>query len=514
MQAQVNQTEYPVTSNAKMLHGYSMRGSAVSRDEMNLAEFPLAVLSTRTNPSVKTLEFSDSVKLSSGEIINRQWVITGADKFGLPTSTDDDVILGLMRLTKEQNFHERKVYFTRYELLKILRWTTEGRSYSRLTKSLDRLSGLRIKASNAFYDNSLKAYQTKNFGIIDAYEINDERGGNSTKNPNSYFIWSELMFDSFKSGFIKKIDLEFYFSLKSAVSRRLYRYLDKHFYYSRTLEKPLMVLVFEKLGLSRTYQYVSSIKQQLMPACDELIAKGFLASVDFEGRGEGTIVKFTKAGTQTAVLPDYSSTAADVWKNKVVEVKSEVQSEGPNTTLFDQVASALVKRGLSSGQVKHLLAEKDLGSLERISKIISYYDELVETNNAKISRNPIGFLYRAVERPTEFKLPTTESIVAIRSKRPELKLMSQKKTSEEKNRKTRLLYENYVNQEYHKLVSTFSSEAVAIVRSKVENKISCLKQVLGADKYKQAFNGMVKSELLSSASILSFEEWVDRENLA
>ena len=117
-----------------------------SRDEMNLAEFPLAVLSTRSNPKIKTLEFSDTQRLKSGELIERKWIITGADKFGLPTSTDDDVVLGLIKLSMDQGFRDRKIYFTRYELLKALRWSTEGRSYQRLIKSLDRLSGARIRA--------------------------------------------------------------------------------------------------------------------------------------------------------------------------------------------------------------------------------------------------------------------------------------------------------------------------------------------------------------------------------
>jgi len=53
----------------------------ISRDEMNLAEFPLTVLSKRADPSVKTLEFSDAVKGKNGDVINRKWIITGADKF-------------------------------------------------------------------------------------------------------------------------------------------------------------------------------------------------------------------------------------------------------------------------------------------------------------------------------------------------------------------------------------------------------------------------------------------------
>ena len=114
-----------------------------------------------------------------------------------------------------------------------------------MIKSLDRLSGVRLRSTNSFYDNVTKTYQTCNFGIIDAYEINDERAGmkGSEGDPRkSFFIWSEALFDSFKAGFIKKLDLDLYFSLKSAVSRRLYRYLDKHFYYKSVLEMPLMML--------------------------------------------------------------------------------------------------------------------------------------------------------------------------------------------------------------------------------------------------------------------------------
>ena len=516
MKYQAEQTPLDHADGSKYAGQFLPSATSISRDEMNLAEFPLAVLSTRTNPTVKTLEFSDVVRLSSGETIERQWIVTGADKFGLPTSTDDDVILGLIRLTKEQSFRERKVFFTRYELLKILRWTTEGRSYSRLTKSLDRLSGLRIRASNAFYDNTLKAYQTKNFGIIDAYEINDERGGTCNKNPNSYFIWSELMFDSFKSGFIKKIDLDFYFSLKSAVSRRLYRYLDKHFYYSRIVEKPLMVFAFEKLGLSRTYRYVSSVKQQIMPACEELVAKGFLANIEFCGKGEGTVVKFIKAGTEAPVIGDSYQVSNKTMGplSQKTAITRAISSASAATTSTDQIGTLLTERGLTVRQAKYLLANKDQASLEKIKKIVVYYDHLLETGNAKISKNPIGFLYRAVEKPTEFKIPTSDSadtksfnLSAARQKRPELKLVAQNKKGQEQTAKLKQNYEDFTEQAYSKIVDHFPPEELLAVSRRVEQKIACLKQVLDADKYDRALRGMVKTELLNLANIPSFEEW-------
>ena len=410
----------------------SYLSNATSRDEMNLAEFPLAILSTRANPKIKTLEFTDTHRQKTGELVERKWIITGADKFGLPTATDDDVVLGLMRLTMDRGFRDRKVYFTRYELMKILRWSPEGRSYQRLTKSLDRLSGVRVRASNAFYDNSSKAFQTKNFGIIDAYEINDGRAikGDSTrksKDTKSFFIWSEVLFDSFKAGFIKKLDLDLYFSLSSAVSRRLYRYLDKHFYYRSSIERPLMKFAFEKIGLSRNYKYVSTIKQQLEPACQELIALGFLSSYEFRGRGELASIWF-------AAKNSGHQAKAAVEKNLSKETRTEKSKPSPIVLMSDirtRVDQALVSRGISKPQSEKLLASKNDGELPQLERIISYFDHLVSTADQKISRNPIGFLYRAVEKPEQFSVPadfqtSAQAMPADRAtlgrRRPELKI--------------------------------------------------------------------------------------------
>ncbi len=431
---------------------------AWSRDEMNLAEFPLAVLSTRVNHNIKTLEFTDTHRAPSGELVERRWIITGADKFGLPTSTDDDVVLGLMRLSMSKGFRERKVYFTRYELLKTLRWSTEGRSYQRLIKSLDRLSGVRIRSSNSFYDNSSKAYQTCNFGIIDAYEINDGRKhpGGEGELPKSYFIWSERIFDSFKAGYIKKLNLDLYFQLNSAVARRLYRYLDKHFYYKSSIERVLMPFAFEKVGLSRSYKYVSSIKQQLEPGLEELKNVGFLRGYEFTGRGSAAKIRFfagngngaaaaTSTGSSVAPTPGPTPQPAQQVDAALTPAASREQSFGNIASARNRFVTGehatshplvqkLVERGMASPQAHRLIAKQPTARYSQIERIICYYDHLVAQQDYKVSKNKVGFLYRAVERSDEFVLPKEFSgDVATprkRSNRPELKLFKSSRRGE------------------------------------------------------------------------------------
>jgi hypothetical protein len=518
-----------------------------SRDEMNLAEFPLAVLSTRSDPAVKTLEFSDVQRTRDGEVLDRRWIITGADKFGLPTSTDDDVILGLIRLTVDDGFQNPKVYFSRYELLKILRWTTEGRSYSRLTKSLDRLSGVRIRASNAFYDNSSKTYQTKNFGIIDAYEISGKKGKGIGKTPGkneqSYFIWSEQIFNSFKSGFVKKLDLDYYFTLKSAVSRRLYRYLDKHFYFRNVLEKQLLSLAFEKLGLSRNYKFVSSIKQQLEPALEELQSHGFLDRFEYVGKGDGTLIRLYAKSTSKPRSLDprqesrresnhesrheshhespiggngsaESGTGAKLRPPRQQPRHLEIPSTSPEAQR-SALIEGLVTRGFSFAQAKRLMeAINSPDELRHVDDIIRYYDFLVERNDVKISRNKVGFLYRAVEKPGAFHVPekfrsaqSARTTERDSSKRPELKVVRADTQASIAESQMDTAYHAFIDTEIAKAADKLGMPEIESVTAAVEKKMQLLRSVLSEERFKAAVATCVRDELAKRLKLPDRRSW-------
>lgn len=540
--------------------------SNISRDEMNLAEFPLAVLSTRVDNKIKTLEFTDYTRGPKGEMVERRWIITGADKFGLPTATDDDVILGLIRLTMDQDFRQAKVYFTRYELLKTLRWSTEGRSYQRLVKSLDRLSGVRIRSSNSFYDNATKSYQTSNFGIIDAYEINDERVGGEK---NSFFIWSEMLFDSFKSGYIKKLDLDLYFTLKSSVARRLYRYLDKHFYFKNVLDAHLYTLAFEKIGLSRSYKYLSSIKQQLAPALKELVEIGFLSSYEYLGDGQNTIIRFIAVNGKTSLrltnsskennelsnkqdnnsektnLQSKQNTFADFEKTKEEKVLNKeigeeekqyseiAATKNSEVELRKEITALLFERGIVERQSAKLLSSQGLESLKKVRKIIDYYDELCASSDKRVSINPIGFLYRAVESPYKITLPEErkKEKEPPLTKRPEHRIFKAenpprtvKRTNASKHNRTdqikakesivseekRAEYRKWLDNELNCIMTRISPTELGELFAETENKMKTLKRILTPDRFEEAINGCVRDELKRRFHLPTLEKWLEK----
>src|SRR4051794_22652815 len=86
-----------------------------AKDEMNLAEFPIALVTDRGPEGEKTLRFQDRFfDERKGQLVARKLVITASDEYALPTAKDDEVTPGLTHLPRRSNnFTERTVRFSR-----------------------------------------------------------------------------------------------------------------------------------------------------------------------------------------------------------------------------------------------------------------------------------------------------------------------------------------------------------------------------------------------------------------
>src|SRR4051812_38455362 len=178
-----------------------------AKDEMNFAEFPIALVTDRTDKSKeKTLRFEDQVyDVSKGQYITRSLVITASDAYGLPTAKDDEVILGLVQLTRyENNFTDRTVYFSRSDLIRLLSWPDTGPSYRRLGVSFNRWLGVTLKYDNAWWDKSQDRWTSLGFHIIESFKLSGGgRALGQLELPLCRFTWNEDVFRSFQSGYLK-----------------------------------------------------------------------------------------------------------------------------------------------------------------------------------------------------------------------------------------------------------------------------------------------------------------------
>ncbi|HOW64836.1 MAG TPA: replication initiator protein A [Candidatus Paceibacterota bacterium] len=355
-----------------------------ARDELNLAEFPLCTLATRLRPGQKTLSFHDSLwDRGRGVEVKRQLIITGSDAYGLPTALDDEVLLGLIQLSKLQDFSSRQVLFTRYQLIRVLGWRNDGNSYARLEESLNRWTGVTLYYDNAWWNKTARRWMSEKFHILDNVRL-CHRTASAKGNPEaqdgppvSAFLWNEVVFRSFQAGNLKSIDFEFFKSLEGAVTKRVYRFLDKRFFHRPRCEFDLREFACEHIGLARGYD-AASLKRKLRAAIAELENKGFLSPLPESQR--------------------FRKLAPKRWSIVLIKAKRPRRHEPNDAPLSPKAApdvAAMIKRGVTPSTAREIA---QMYPPESVNAHVEVFDWLQARKDPAISRNPAGFLVSSIRR--------------------------------------------------------------------------------------------------------------------
>lgn len=268
------------------------------RDEMNLAGNPFALLqadSKRANPL--SIRYEWERRLPNGKIVMASWEVQGGGRLGLPGPAEELLYLVLLQLTREScegsaEVWPLTVHFSRSAVLERMGWSRTPKFYGALRDCFARLQAVSIQADHAFWDARLKTpYSSVGFAILDDYAIADEpKGRKGEANlPLSWFRWNSTLHASFTAGNVRGLALDFVLSLDHPTARRLFRFLDMH----RKAEKPPrrefsigVMKLRDRLGMTG-YKYVSKVKEKLSNAHEELIARGYLESVEYAKSKDG-----------------------------------------------------------------------------------------------------------------------------------------------------------------------------------------------------------------------------------
>jgi hypothetical protein len=405
------------------------------KDELNLAEFPIAALTDRVPNGQTTLVFEDKLERRDHPPIVRRLTIMGTVKHGLPTSTDDEVLVGLIQLTKRRsNFTNAKVPFSRYELIELLGWPQSGASYRRIEEALNRWVGVVLMYENAWWDNTAKSWVDENFHVLDNVTLYDKerrkragaKGGKANAKaatgrrpkktgsegdplPLSSFRWNEVIFESFQSGNLKQLDLEFYLRLRLPTTKRMFRFLDKRFYRRSRLDFDLRTLACEHIGMSRSYA-PTELKRRLKPALEELEQLGFLEPLDPEER--------------------YSWVSRGCWRIILIRSQAEAVDVTPPETEAQVLIDALVVRGVTSKVAAELVANHPHG---RLRTKLEVFDWLVKNEDKRVGKNPAGYLVSSIRSDYQTPGEFTDSAKAeeVKKKAEEADHKAKKKAREE-----------------------------------------------------------------------------------
>ena len=184
--------------------------------------------------------------------------------------------------------------------------------------------------------------------------------------------FSEFVFESFRAGFIKTLDLDMYLELSSPIARKMFRLLDKKLYKSPVYEIDLMHLA-QRIALT-DISFPSKIRQKFEGPHRELINIGFLKSVRYLRKGNSTMLRYTRAGNSE--------------RNTVRERVRVLPVEPP-------LVRELVARGVTRDVAEALL--KQHGE-KQVADKLEVFDDMRSSNSALLTKNPAGFLRTSIEK--------------------------------------------------------------------------------------------------------------------
>ena len=390
----------------------------LGRDEMNLAEFPITLLTDRVPKAQKEAVYQDEIfDERSGLTLTRKLTIS-AGNHGLTTAIDDEVILSLIQLTRQKNnFTSRKVDFSRHELVQLLGWSVGGASYDRILLSLKKWTSVFLQYENAWRDNRSKTWTTAGFHIIDKYELSDGRSaGDQLDLIPSYIVWGEDIFESFQAGYLKQLDYDLCMGLSNSTAKRMYRFLDKRFHHKPDWTFGLKEFAQEHIGLSRNYDGPAHLRRKLRPAIEELERVGFLASLPeaerFPKQGGVWMVRFRQQAAVEPLLPLLDRPPA---------------ANDPPALVGQLVGRAVTLKTAAELVEKH--------PAEAIAGKIEVFDWLVEKQDKRVAKSPAGYLVKSIE--DDYAVPKGFISKAERQRRHDAKQAKDRQEAEDRRRKQR-----------------------------------------------------------------------------
>ena len=334
------------------------------RDELNLIDFPISVLQSKqpvgpdgTSPDelVCTIESYDR---HLDRIVPRKLTRRTASKYGFPTPVEEEVLIGLLTLTRiKNNFTSARVRFCNSELYRLLGWPSNGNRNERLRVALDRLKGLTLKYENAWTRGGDKFEKELTTNLLDAYQFVRQTDGDPAEGKETSWIqWASEVFADMKRGNVKELNTDRYFSFSRPISRRLYRILDKQLSDSSSVSIDLHTLAIQ-LGITGT-THVGKIKERIAPGLKEVEQKGELIEP------EPSEKRYTKRGPGKWIAHFTSIDAGATRKTVARVLPPSRRRQRPN----NELAIALVSQfyNLWSGDDSPFVTKTELKQAQQV----------------------------------------------------------------------------------------------------------------------------------------------------
>jgi hypothetical protein len=419
------------------------------RSEVNFLNYPFFALSRKDAQTRTTTEYIDErgdKKFS--------WVVSANPRYGYPRPFDQQVfkaieyiISELKRRNPQQPIKNPIRIGSLYRIAKLMNVADKGRVYKDIKEAILRMKAATIHSKGTFYDKGRKRRVEAAFSLVDQAVFLGEELNNGELADSNYVSFGSPYLESWNAKYTKPLDYTYYRSLHSPISARLYDLLGVKFSGNPFINYRYSKLC-QLLPVTR-YQYLARAKQQLEQAHQELISTEFLANVEwvkvkndpqdwlvYYWAGERAKKEIEEADKQGALPPP-----DDLELGQMPPAPSTPQQADEDN---DDVANALQNFGISKKQALRLAKKYPA---QYVLEKLELTQWLVEKKSPLVSKNPQGFLVKALEDdykpPIQYKSKSTKATQPRESEEQEARLAAQEEYRKDKEEARQRLLEEH-----------------------------------------------------------------------
>jgi hypothetical protein len=367
------------------------------RSEVNFLNYPFFALSRKDAQTRTTTEYIDErgdKKFS--------WVVSANARYGYPRPFDQQVFKAIEHIISEMKRRNPQQAIKNpirigslYRIAKLMNVSDKGRVYKDIKEAILRMKAATIHSKGTFYDKGRKRRVEAAFSLVDQAVFLGEELNNGELADSNYVSFGSPYLESWNAKYTKPLDYTYYRSLHSPISARLYDLLGVKFSGNPFINYRYSKLC-QLLPVTR-YQYFARVKQQLEPAHQELTSTGFLAKVEwvkvkndphdwlvYYWAGERAKKEIELAERQGALPPP----------DDLQLEQPTIPSRPQQAEEYNDVVVALQNFGISKKTAKRLAKNH---SEQDVFEKLQLVQWLVDTKSPLVSKNPQGFLVKALD---------------------------------------------------------------------------------------------------------------------
>lgn len=232
-----------------------------------------------------------------------------AEYGGVPHGLDGDIANALIDLFIEQDAPETGLVSTTASQLLLRAGLHNNGHYHRvLTESLRRLKQATYTMSHAWRDHAQQRWTSGTFSYVLAYDVTSSERDTVTDGAVLAVTLARQIVQSIRARYVKPLDYVFLTSLERPLTRALFRLLDAKRHDPQDLARVVASYQVNLLEWAAECKIVDQrtdkVRRTLDGAHGELIERGYLRAVTYEGRGRKQQLTYL-FGAQAQDVPDH-----------------------------------------------------------------------------------------------------------------------------------------------------------------------------------------------------------------